>query len=70
MLRLIILLPEIEIVDGKRERKLPRQSLQKYDNFVKLLGYKNHNCHVTNLFADSKSFPYAKSDIFLQVKRI
>ena len=45
------MLYDINIVDGNIIGELARRSLQKYNNTVRLLRYKNHICYVSNINA-------------------
>ena len=49
LLTLNILLYDIHIVDGNIIGELARRSMQRYDNTVRLLRYKNHICYVSNI---------------------
>ena len=46
-----ILLYGLDIVDGKTIGELTRQSVQNYENTVRLLRYNNHICYVNNINA-------------------
>ena len=56
LLTLNILLYDIDNVDGKIIGELVRQSVQKYENTVRLLRYNNHICYVNNITAVFQSF--------------
>ena len=64
LLTLKILLYGIDIVDGNIVRELARQSVQKYENTVRLLRYNNHICYVNNIFAVFQSFRCPNCDTF------
>ena len=64
LLTLIILLYDINIVDGNIIGELARPSLQKYENTVRLQRYNNHICYV-NINAVSQSFRCPNCDNFL-----
>ena len=64
LLTLNIVLYDIDIVDGNIIRQLARRSVQKYDNTVKLLGYNNHICYVSNINAVFQTFRCPNCDIF------
>ena len=53
---LIIVLYDIDIVEGNNIGELARQSVQKYENTVRLLRYNNHICYVNNIHAVFQSF--------------
>ena len=64
LLTLNILLYVIDVVDGKIVGELVRRSVQKYENTVRLLRYKNHICYVNNMKAVFQSFRYPNCDTF------
>ena len=64
LLTLNILLNDIDIVDGNIIGELARQSMQKYENTVKLLRYNNHICHVSNINAVFQAFCCPNCDTF------
>ena len=64
LLTLNILLYDIDIVDGNIVGELARQSLQKYENTVRLLRYNNHICYVNNINAAFQSFRCPNCDTF------
>ena len=43
------LLYVIDFVDGSMIKELARRSMGKYSNAVRLLRYKSHICHVSNI---------------------
>ena len=49
LLTLNILLYDIDIMDGNIVGEVARQSVQKYENTVRLLRYNNHICYVNTL---------------------
>ena len=51
LLTLKILLYDIDIVDRNILGEIPRRSMQKYENTVRLLWYNNHKCYVNNFNA-------------------
>ena len=64
LLTLIILLYDIDIVDGNIVGELARRSVQKYENTVRLLRYNNHICYVNNISAVFQSFCCPNCDTF------
>ena len=64
LLTLNILLYDLDIVDGKIVGELARQSVQKYENTVRLLRYNNHICYVRNINAVFQSFRCPNCDTF------
>ena len=64
LLTLNILLYDIDIVDGNIFGELARQSVQKYENTVRLLRYNNHICYVNNINAVFQSFRCPNCDTF------
>ena len=64
LLTLNIVLYDIDIVDGNIIRELARQSVQKYENTVRLLRYNNHICYVNNINAVFQSFRCPNFDTF------
>ena len=56
VLTLNIVLYDIDIVDSNIIGELARRSLQKYNNTVRLLRYKNHICYVSNFNAVIQAF--------------
>ena len=64
LLALKILLYDMDIVDGNIIGKLARQSVQEYDNTLRLLRYKNHKCFVSNINAVFQSSRCPNCDIF------
>ena len=65
-LTLIILLYDIDIVDGNIIGELARRSLQKYENTLQLLRYNNHICYVNNLNVVFESFCCPNCDTFFK----
>ena len=55
---------DVDIVDGNAFWELARPSVQKYENFVRLLRYKNHLYYVSNIDADFLSFQCPTCDTF------
>ena len=55
---------DIDFVDGNIIGELPRPSVQKYENIVRLLRYNNHICYVNNIVAVFQSFRCPKCDAF------
>ena len=64
LLTLNILLYDIDIEDGNIIGEFARRSVQKYDNTVRLLSYKNHICYVSNINAVFQSFRCPNCDTF------
>ena len=64
LLPLNILLYDLDIVDGNIVGELARQSVQNYENTVRLLRYNNHICYVNNINAVFQSFRCPNSDTF------
>ena len=64
LLTLNVLLYDIDIVDGNIFGELPRRSVQKYDNTVRLLRYNNHIGYVNNINAVFQSFRCPNCDTF------
>ena len=64
LLTLNILPYDIDIVDGNIIGELARRSVQKYDNIVRLLRYKNHICYVSNINTVFQSFRCPICDTF------
>ena len=64
LLTLNIVLYDIDIVDGNKIGKLARRSVQKYENTVRLLRYKNHICYVNNINAIFQYFRCPNCDTF------
>ena len=64
LLTLNILLYDIIIVDGNIVGELARQSVQKYENTVRLLRYNNHICYVNHINALFQSFRCPNCDTF------
>ena len=64
LLTLNILLYDIAIVDGNNIGELPRRSVRKYENTVRLLRYNNHICYVNNINAVFQSFHCPNCDTF------
>ena len=64
LLTLNNLLYDIDFVDGNIIGGLARQSVQKYENFMRLLGYNNHICYVNNVDAVLQSFCCIICDTF------
>ena len=60
----IILLYDIDIVDGNIIGELARRSVQKYENTVRLLRYNSHICFVNNINAVFQSFRCPNCDTF------
>ena len=64
LLTLNILLYDIDIVDGNIVGELPRRSVQKYENTVRLLRSNKHICYVNNINAVFQSFRCPNCDTF------
>ena len=64
LLTLNIQLYDIDIVDCNIIGELPRGSMQKYNNTVRLLRYNNHICYVSNINAVFQEFRCPNCDIF------
>ena len=64
LLALNILLYDIDFLDGNIVGELARQSVQKYENNVRLLRYNNHICYVNNINAVFQSFRCPNCDPF------
>ena len=64
LLTLKIVLYDIDILDGNIIGELAKQSVQKYENTVRLLRYNNHICYVNNINAVFQSFRCPNSDTF------
>ena len=64
LLLLNFLLYDIHSVEGKIIVELVRRSVQKQENFVRLLRYNNHVCYVNNFNAVFQSFRCPNCDIF------
>ena len=62
MLLLSIFLYYIEFVDGELIGELARRSIQKFEKNVKLLGYNNHICYVSDMNSSFKSFRCSTCD--------
>ena len=56
LLTLNIVLYNMDIVDDNLIGELAKRSLQKYNNFVRLLRYNNHICYVSNINAILQAF--------------
>ena len=67
LLNLNILLYDIDVVDGNIVREIARQSVQKYENTVRLLKDNNHICYVNNINAVFQSFCCPNCDTFFQL---
>ena len=65
LLALNIVLYDIDIVDGNVIGEPARQSVQKYENTVRLLRNNNHICYVNNINAVFQSFRCTNCDTFL-----
>ena len=59
-----IVLYDIDNVDGNIIGELSRQSLQKYNNTVRLLRYNSHICYVSNINAVFEAFRCPNCDTF------
>ena len=59
-----IVLYDIDNVDGNIIGELSRQSLQKYNNTVRLLRYNSHICYVNNINAVFQAFRCPNCDTF------
>ena len=66
LLTLIILLHDIDIVDGNIVGELDRQSVQKYENTLRLLRYNIHICYVSNIKAVFQAFRCPNCDTFFK----
>ena len=66
LLTLNILLDDKETVDGNIIGELARRNVQKYENTVRLLRYKNHICYVNNINAVFQSFRCPNRDTFFK----
>ena len=66
LLTLNIVLYDIDIVDGNIIGELAKQSVQKYENTVRVLRYNNHICYVNSINAVFRSFRCPKYDTFFQ----
>ena len=64
LLSLIMVLYDIDLVDGKIIGELARRSMQKYEKTVRLLKYNNHICYVNNINALFHSFRCPNCDTF------
>ena len=64
LLTLIILLYNIDTVDGNSIGQISRGSVQKYENTVRLLRYNNYICYVNNIDAIFQSFRCPNCDTF------
>ena len=64
LLTLIILLYDIDIVDGNIIGELAGRIEEKYDNTVRLLRYNNHKRYVSNINAVLRSFRCPNCDTF------
>ena len=64
LLTLNIVLYDIDTVDGNKIGDFARLSVQKYENTVRLLRYKNHIRYVNNINAVFQSFRCPICDIF------
>ena len=64
LLTLNILLYDIDIVDGNIIAELARQSVQKYEDTVRLLRHNNQICYVNNVNAVFQSFRCPNCDNF------
>ena len=64
LLTLNIVLYDIDIMDGNIIGELSRRSVQKYENTLRLLRYKNHICYVNNINAVFQSFRCHDCDTF------
>ena len=64
LLQLNIFLYDIDFVDGELIGELARGSIQRYENSVNLLRYKNHICYVNKINALFKAFWCATCDTF------
>ena len=66
LLILIILLYDIDIVDGNIVGELARRIVQKYENTVRLLRCNSHICYVNNINAVFQSSHCPNYDTFFQ----
>ena len=64
LLTINIVLYDIDNVDGNLIGELARQSVQKYENTVRLLRYNNRICYVNNINATFQSFRCPNCDTF------
>ena len=64
LLQLIIFLFPNDLVDGEINGENACQSIQNYDNSVKLLLYNNHVCNFNNINALFKAFRCSTYDSF------
>ena len=64
LLTLIILLYDIDIVDGNIVGELARRSVQECENTVRLLRYNIHICYVSNITAVFQAFCCPNCDTF------
>ena len=64
LLTLNILLYDIDIVDENIVGELARRNVQKYENTVRLLRYKNQICYVSNINAVFQAFRCLNCDTF------
>ena len=62
MLQLNIFLYDIDFVDGELIGELARRSIQKFEKSVKILGYNNHICYVSDMNSFFKSFRCSSCD--------
>ena len=62
MLQLNIFLYDIDFVDGELIGEPARRRIQKFEKSVKLLGYNNHICYVSNMNSFFKSFRCSTCD--------
>ena len=61
-----ILLYHKDTEDGTTIVELARRSVEKYENTLRLLRYKNHICFVSNINAVFQSFRCSNCDIFFK----
>ena len=61
---LLILLYDIDFVDGNIIGELARRNVQKNENTVRPLRYNNHICYVNNINAVFQSFRCPNCDTF------
>ena len=64
LLSLTVLLYDIDIVDENIIGELPRRSVQKSYNTVRLLRYNNQKCYVGNINAAFQSFRFPICDTY------
>ena len=64
LLTLNSLLYDIDILDGNIIGELARQSMQKYNNTVRMLRYNNNICYVSNINAVFQAFGFPNCDTF------